>query len=137
MKKFIISIIFISLIISCKSVNNNIANNTASNYKKKEEIKNEITLKDRAGIYKSKSPYFVLNIDLKNNGYAYVTLKGWMVYNGMIRVGEPNSEDKIFKLQIDNITYIILEFNNNNLDNAKASVFLKDVLQQAMNLNKA
>ena len=136
MKKVIISIIFISLIVSCKSLNNNIADDTASNYKKKEEIENKITLKDRTGLYKSKSPYFVLNIDLKNNGYAYVTLKGWMVYNGMIKVGEPNSEDKIFKLQIDNITYIVLEFNNNNLDNAKASVFLKDVLQQAMNLNK-
>ena len=136
MKKIIISIIVVSLIVSCKSLNNNIADDTASNYKKKEEIENKITLKDRTGLYKSKSPYFVLNIDLKNNGYAYVTLKGWMVYNGMIKVGEPNSEDKIFKLQIDNITYIILEFNNNNLDNAKASVFLKDVLQQAMNLNK-
>ncbi|MEI0580187.1 hypothetical protein [Brachyspira pilosicoli] len=136
MKKIIVSVIIISLIISCKSVNNNIADNTAVNHKK-EEIKSEITLKDRVGVYKSKSPYFVLNIDLKNNGYAYVTLKGWMVYNGMIKVGEPNSEDKIFKLQVDNITYIILEFNNNNLDNAKASVFLKDVLQQAMNLNKA
>ena len=136
MKKVIISIIFISLMISCKSVNNNIADNNTRSYKK-EEIENKITLKDRAGLYKSKSPYFVLNVDLKNNGYAYVTLKGWMVYNGMIKVGEPNSEDKIFKLQIDNITYIILEFNNNNLDNAKASIFLKDVLQQAMNLNKA
>ena len=135
MKKVIISIIFISLMISCKSVNNNIADNNTRSYKK-EEIENKITLKDRAGLYKSKSPYFVLNVDLKNNGYAYVTLKGWMVYNGMIRVGEAESEDKIFKLQIDNITYIILEFNN-NLDNAKASVFLKDVLQQAMNLNKA
>ena len=135
MKKIIVSVIIISLIISCKSVNNNIADNTAVNHKK-EEIKSEIILKDRVGVYKSKSPYFVLNIDLKNNGYAYVTLKGWMVYNGMIKVGEPNSEDKIFKLQVDNITYIILEFNN-NLDNAKASVFLKDVLQQAMNLNKA
>ena len=85
-----------------------------------------------------------MNIDLKNNGYAHVTLKGWMVYNGMIKVGEPDSEDKIFKLQVDNITYIILEFNNKNLDDAKASIddakasiFLKDVLQQAMNLNKA
>ncbi|TXJ45227.1 hypothetical protein [Brachyspira pilosicoli] len=134
MKKIIISIIFISLIVSCKSVNNNIADNTAGSYK---EIENKITLKDRAGLYKSKSPYFVLNIDLKNSGYAYVTLKGWMVYNGMIKVGEPNSEDKIFKLHVDNITYIILEFNNNNLDNAKASIFLKDVLQQAMNLDKA
>ncbi|WP_157150112.1 hypothetical protein [Brachyspira sp. SAP_772] len=134
MKKFIISIIFISLIISCKSVNNNTIDTAATNYK---EIESKITLKDRSGLYKSKSPYFVLNIDLKNSGYAYVTLKGWMVYNGMIKVGEPNSEDKIFKLQVDNITYIILEFNNNNLDNAKASIFLKDVLQQALNLNKA
>lgn len=134
MKKVIISIIFISLMISCKSVNNNIADNNTRSYKK-EEIENKITLKDRAGLYKSKSPYFVLNIDLKNNGYAYVTLKGWMVYNGMIKVGEPDSEDKIFKLPVDNITYIVLEFSN--LDNAKASVFLKDVLQQAMNLNKA
>ena len=136
MKKVIISIIFISLMISCKSVNNNIADNNTRSYKK-EEIENKITLKDRAGLYKSKSPYFVLNVDLKNNGYAYVTLKGWMVYNGMIRVGEAESEDKIFKLHIDNITYIILEFNNKNLDDAKASIFLKDVLQQAMNLNKA
>lgn len=136
MKKIIVSIIFISLIVSCKSVNNNIADNTALNHKK-ENIENKIKLKDRVGLYKSKSPYFVLNIDLKNNGYAYVTLKGWMVYNGMIKVGEPNSEDKIFKLQVDNITYIILEFNDNNLNNAKASVFLKDVLQQSMNLNKA
>lgn len=136
MKKIIVSIIFISLIASCKSVNNNIADNTALNHKK-ENIENKITLKDRVGLYKSKSPYFVLNIDLKNNGYAYVTLKGWMVYNGMIKVGEPNSEDKIFKLQVDNITYIILEFSNNNLNDAKASIFLKDVLQQAMNLNKA
>ncbi|MEI0531360.1 hypothetical protein R4I97_07355 [Brachyspira pilosicoli] len=136
MKKIIISIAFISLIVSCKSVNNNISGNIASNYKK-EEIEDKITLKDRIGLYKSKSPYFVLNIDLKNNGYAYVTLKGWMVYNGMIKVGEPDSEDKIFKLQVDNITYIVLEFNNNNLNDAKASVFLKDVLQQAMNLNKA
>ena len=136
MKKVIISIIFISLVISCKSVNNNIADNNTRSYKK-EEIENKITLKDRVGLYKSKSPYFVLNIDLKNNGYAYVTLKGWMVYNGMIRVGEADSEDKIFKLHIDNITYIILEFNNKNLDDAKASIFLKDVLQQAMNLNKA
>ena len=135
MKRIIVSIIFISLIVSCKSVNNNIADNTALNHKK-ENIENKITLKDRVGLYKSKSPYFVLNIDLKNNGYAYVTLKGWMVYNGMIKVGEPNSEDKIFKLQVDNITYIILEFNNNNLNDAKASIFLKDVLQQAMNLNK-
>ena len=117
--------------VSCKSVNNNIADNAVK------EIEDKITLKDRVGLYKSKSPYFVLNIDLKNNGYAHVTLKGWMVYNGMIRVGEPNSEDKIFKLQVDNITYIILEFNNKNLDDAKASIFLKDVLQQAMNLNKA
>lgn len=131
MKKVIISIIFISLMISCKSVNNNIADNAVK------EIEDKITLKNRVGLYKSKSPYFVLNIDLKNNGYAHVTLKGWMVYNGMIRVGEPNSEDKIFKLQVDNITYIILEFNNKNLDDAKASIFLKDVLQQAMNLNKA
>ena len=117
--------------VSCKSVNNNIADNAVK------EIEDKITLKDRVGLYKSKSPYFVLNIDLKNNGYAHVTLKGWMVYNGMIRVGEPDSEDKIFKLQVDNITYIILEFNNKNLDDAKASIFLKDVLQQAMNLNKA
>ncbi|WP_157149483.1 hypothetical protein [Brachyspira pilosicoli] len=131
MKKVIISIIFISLMVSCKSVNNNIAYNAVK------EIEDKITLKDRVGLYKSKSPYFVLNIDLKNNGYAHVTLKGWMVYNGMIRVGEPDSEDKIFKLQVDNITYIILEFNNKNLDDAKASIFLKDVLQQAMNLNKA
>lgn len=107
MKKIIISIIVVSLIVSCKSLNNNIADDTASNYKKKEEIENKITLKDRTGLYKSKSPYFVLNVDLKNNGYAYVTLKGWMVYNGMIRVGEAESEDKIFKLQVDNITYII------------------------------
>lgn len=131
MKKVIISIIFISLMISCKSVNNNISDNPVK------EIEDKITLKDRVGLYKSKSPYFVLNIDLKNNGYAHVTLKGWMVYNGMIKVGEPDSEDKIFKLQVDNITYIILEFNNKNLDDAKASIFLKDVLQQAMNLNKA
>ena len=136
MKRIIISIVIISLIISCKSINNNIADNTAENYKK-EEIEKKITLKDRIGLYKSKSPYFVLNVDLKNNGYAYITLKGWMVYNGMIKVGEPNSEDKIFKLHVDNITYIILEFNNNNLNDAKASIFLKDVLQQAMNLNKA
>lgn len=134
MKKIIVSIAFISLIVSCKSVNNNTIDTASVNYKR-EEIENKITLKDRAGLYKSKSPYFVLNIDLKNNGYAYVTLKGWMVYNGMIKVGEPDSEDKIFKLPVDNITYIVLEFSN--LDNAKASVFLKDVLQQAMNLNKA
>lgn len=134
MKKIIVSIAFISLIVSCKSVNNNTIDVASVNYKR-EEIENKITLKDRAGLYKSKSPYFVLNIDLKNNGYAYVTLKGWMVYNGMIKVGEPDSEDKIFKLPVDNITYIVLEFSN--LDNAKASVFLKDVLQQAMNLNKA
>ncbi|WP_295296352.1 hypothetical protein [uncultured Brachyspira sp.] len=134
MKKIIVSIAFISLIVSCKSVNNNTIDAASVNYKR-EEIENKITLKDRAGLYKSKSPYFVLNIDLKNNGYAYVTLKGWMVYNGMIKVGEPDSEDKIFKLPVDNITYIVLEFSN--LDNAKASVFLKDVLQQAMNLNKA
>ena len=134
MKKIIVLIAFISLIVSCKSVNNNTIDAASVNYKR-EEIENKITLKDRAGLYKSKSPYFVLNIDLKNNGYAYVTLKGWMVYNGMIKVGEPDSEDKIFKLPVDNITYIVLEFSN--LDNAKASVFLKDVLQQAMNLNKA
>ena len=59
------------------------------------------TLKDRAGYYKSKSHYFTFDADLKQNGFAYVVLKGWMVYKGYVKVGEPSSEAAKFRLDID------------------------------------
>ena len=68
-----------------------------------EEKPKAITLKDRAGYYKSKSPYFTFDADLKENGYAYVVLKGWMVYRGYVKVGDPSSEATKFRLDIDNV----------------------------------
>lgn len=130
------TVIFI-IILTFSSCRNISAHKTAS---QKSEIKKNIsstkviTLKDRAGYYKSTSPYFTFNIDLKQNGYAYVILKGWMVYKGTVKIGNPNSEDKKFRLDIDNITYVILEFKD--LNNAKASVVLKGVVQQVLNMNK-
>ena len=99
-----------------------------------EEPPKAITLKDRAGYYKSKSPYFTFDADLKENGYAYVVLKGWMVYRGYVKVGDPSSEATKFRLDIDNITYVILEFKD--LNNAKASVVLKEVVQQVLPMTK-
>ncbi|WP_295154036.1 hypothetical protein [uncultured Brachyspira sp.] len=133
--KYLYIMITILAFISCKSTSSQM---TAA-YK---EVHNKeimpafksVTLRDRAGHYKSNSPYFTFNVDLKENGYANVVLKGWMVYRGVIKIGEPSSENKKFILNIDNITHIVLEFKD--LNNAKASVVLKDVVQQVLNMKK-
>ena len=132
MKPLLILIInFIILaFISCKSTAEQIEVVPEEVNNIEEPVHKAITLKDRAGYYKSKSPYFTLNIDLKGNGYAYVVLKGWMVYRGYVKVGDPSSEATKFRLDIDNITYVILEFKD--LNNAKASVVLKEVVQQVL-----
>ena len=127
---FFISISFIA----CKT--QNIQTISSVEYHNKEEIAavKVIKLKDRAGYYKSKSPYFTFNIDLKENGYANVVLKGWMVYRGVVKVGDPSSEATKFRLDIDNITHVILEFKD--INNAKASIVLKDVVQQSLDMTK-
>ena len=71
---------------------------------------------------------------MKENGYANVVLKGWMVYRGVVKVGDPSSEATKFRLDIDNITHVILEFKD--INNAKASIILKDVVQQVLDMNK-
>lgn len=132
-------ILIINLIIftfiSCKSTNTYTAKAEPEVHNKETvSIPKAITLKERAGHYKSRSPYFVFDIELKENGYANVVLKGWMVYRGIVKVGDPNSEDKKFVLDIDNITHVIVEFKD--LNNAKASVVLKDVVQQTLDMNR-
>ena len=57
-----------------------------------------------------------------------------MVYRGYVKVGDPSSEATKFRLDIDNITYVILEFKD--LNNAKASVVLKEVVQQVLPMTK-
>ncbi|WP_028328440.1 hypothetical protein [Brachyspira alvinipulli] len=135
MKSLFIILFFISIsFISCKSTNTQTV--SSLEYHNKEEVVTVkvIKLKDRAGYYKSKSPYFTFNIDLKENGYANVVLKGWMVYRGVVKVGDPSSEATKFRLDIDNVTYVILEFKD--LNNAKASIILKDVVQQSLDMTK-
>ena len=139
MKPLLILIInFIILaFISCKSTNMQMTEMQEYHNKENKQIEEPpkaITLKDRAGYYKSKSPYFTFDADLKENGYAYVVLKGWMVYRGYVKVGDPSSEATKFRLDIDNITYVILEFKD--LNNAKASVVLKEVVQQVLPMTK-
>ena len=139
MKPLLILIInFIILaFISCKSTNMQMTEMQEYHNKENKQIEEKpkaITLKDRAGYYKSKSPYFTFDADLKENGYAYVVLKGWMVYRGYVKVGDPSSEATKFRLDIDNITYVILEFKD--LNNAKASVVLKEVVQQVLPMSK-
>ena len=139
MKPLLILIInFIILaFISCKSTNMQMTEVQEYHNKENKQIEappKAITLKDRAGYYKSKSPYFTFDADLKENGYAYVVLKGWMVYRGYVKVGDPSSEATKFRLDIDNITYVILEFKD--LNNAKASVVLKEVVQQVLPMTK-
>ncbi|MEI0557220.1 hypothetical protein [Brachyspira intermedia] len=139
MKPLLILIInFIILaFISCKSTNMQMTEIVEYHNKENKEIEENpkvTTLKDRAGYYKSKSPYFTFDADLKENGYAYVVLKGWMVYRGYVKVGDPASEATKFRLDIDNITYVILEFKD--LNNAKASVVLKEVVQQVLPMSK-
>ena len=139
MKPLLILIInFIILaFISCKSTNMQMTEMQEYHNKENKQIEEKpkaITLKDRAGYYKSKSPYFTFDADLKENGYAYVVLKGWMVYRGYVKVGDPLSEATKFRLDIDNITYIILEFKD--LNKAKASVILKEVVQQVLPMSK-
>ncbi|MEI0604558.1 hypothetical protein R4K55_10075 [Brachyspira alvinipulli] len=134
--KFLYTILFFISIsfISCKTAN--VQTISSVEYHNKEEIAavKVIKLKDRAGYYKSKSPYFTFNIDLKENGYANVVLKGWMVYRGVVKVGDPSSEATKFRLDIDNITHVILEFKD--INNAKASIVLKDVVQQSLDMTK-
>ncbi|PCG19288.1 hypothetical protein [Brachyspira sp. G79] len=133
--KYMPIIFLIFAFISCKSTNTQMV--TASeevHNKETTSIPKAVTLKDRAGYYKSKSPYFTFNIDLKENGYANVVLKGWMVYRGIVKVGDPDSEDKKFVLDIDNITHVIVEFKD--LNNAEASVILKGVVQQSLDMIK-
>ena len=133
--KYILIILLILSFVSCKSTNTQmVAVSEEVHNKETTSIPKAITLKDRAGYYKSKSPYFTFNVDLKENGYANVVLKGWMVYRGIVKVGAPDSEAKKFRLDIDNITYVILEFKD--LDNAKASVILKGVVQQSIDVDK-
>ena len=139
MKPLLILIInFIILaFISCKSTNMEMTEVVEYHNKENKEVEEKpkaITLKDRSGYYKSKSPYFTFDADLKENGYAYVVLKGWMVYRGYVKVGDPASEATKFRLDIDNITYVILEFKD--LNNAKASVVLKEVVQQVLPMTK-
>ena len=140
MKPLLILIInFIILaFISCKSTNVQMKEVSEHHNKETKEVVAEkpkaTTLKDRAGYYKSKSPYFTFDADLKENGYAYVVLKGWMVYRGYVKVGDPSSEATKFRLDIDNITYVILEFKD--LNNAKASIVLKNVVQQVLPMTK-
>ncbi|WP_300365430.1 hypothetical protein [Brachyspira sp.] len=128
-------ILIILAFISCKSTPLKMTE-VAEEVHNKETISipKAITLKDRAGYYKSKSPYFTFDVNLKENGYANVVLKGWMVYRGVIKVGDPNSENKKFILDIDNITHVVLEFKD--INNAKASVVLKNVVQQTLYMNK-
>ncbi|OEJ16007.1 hypothetical protein BFL38_11155 [Brachyspira hampsonii] len=133
--KYILIVLSILIFISCKSTNTQMAAIPEEIHNKDTtSLPKAITLRDRAGYYKSKSPYFTFNIDLKENGYANVVLKGWMVYRGLVKVGDPNSEAKKFRLDIDNITYVILEFKD--LDNARASVILKGVVQQSLDMTK-
>lgn len=133
--KYLSVLIFILAFISCKSTPIQMtAVSEVANNKETTSIPKAITLKDRAGYYKSRSPYFVFNVDLKENGYANVVLKGWMVYRGVVKVGDPNSESKKFILDIDNITHVVLEFKD--LNNAKASVVLKNVVQQVLDMQK-
>lgn len=137
MKPLLILIInFIILaFISCKSTTPQMKEvQEKAPIKKEEQAPKAITLKDRAGYYKSKSPYFTFDADLKENGYAYVVLKGWMVYRGYVKVGDPSSEAIKFRLDIDNITYVILEFKD--LNNAQASIILKNVVQQVLPMTK-
>ncbi|MEI0518209.1 hypothetical protein [Brachyspira murdochii] len=133
--KYILIIFIILTLISCKSTNTQMAVVSEEVHNKENtSIPKAITLKDRAGYYKSKSPYFTFNIDLKENGYANVVLKGWMVYRGIVKVGDPNSDAKKFRLDIDNITHVIVEFKD--LNNAEASVILKGVVQQSLDMIK-
>ncbi|MEI0525641.1 hypothetical protein R4K54_06915 [Brachyspira murdochii] len=133
--KYIAIIFLILTFISCKSTNIQMAAVPEEIHNKETtSLPKAITLRDRAGYYKSKSPYFTFNVDLKENGYANVVLKGWMVYRGIVKVGDPNSEAKKFRLDIDNITYVILEFKD--LENARASVILKNVVQQVLDMDK-
>ncbi|ADG70191.1 hypothetical protein [Brachyspira murdochii] len=133
--KYILIIFIILTLISCKSTNTQMAAVSEEVHNKENtSIPKAITLKDRAGYYKSKSPYFTFNIDLKENGYANVVLKGWMVYRGIVKVGDPNSDAKKFRLDIDNITHVIVEFKD--LNNAEASVILKGVVQQSLDMIK-
>ena len=132
---FINIIIFTFILISCKSTAPQmVAMQEEVHNKESVSAPKAITLRDRAGYYKSKSPYFTFDADLKENGYAYVVLKGWMVYRGYVKVGAPTSEATKFRLDIDNITYVILEFKD--LNNAKASVVLKEVVQQVLPMSK-
>ena len=57
-----------------------------------------------------------------------------MVYRGVVKVGDPSSEATKFRLDIDNITHVILEFKD--INNAKASIVLKDVVQQSLDMTK-
>ncbi|PTY40463.1 hypothetical protein [Brachyspira hampsonii] len=133
--KYILIVLSILIFISCKSTNTQMAAIPEEIHNKETtSLPKAITLRDRAGYYKSKSPYFTFNVDLKENGYANVVLKGWMVYRGIVKVGDPNSEAKKFRLDIDNITYVIIEFKD--LENAKASVILKNVVQQVLDMDK-
>ncbi len=132
---FINIIIFTFILISCKSTAPQmVAMQEEVHNKESVSAPKAITLRDRAGYYKSKSPYFTFNVDLKENGYANVVLKGWMVYRGVVKVGDPDSENKKFILDIDNITHVVLEFKD--LNNAKASVVLKNVVQQVLDMTK-
>ncbi|CRF33086.1 hypothetical protein BRSU_1219 [Brachyspira suanatina] len=139
MKPLLILIInFIILaFISCKSTNmqmTEVREYHNKEIKQTEEKPKATILKDRAGYYKSKSPYFTFDADLKENGYAYVVLKGWMVYRGYVKVGDPSSEATKFRLDIDNVTYVMLEFKD--LNNAKASIVLENVVQQVLPMTK-
>ncbi|ANN62415.1 hypothetical protein JQ824_09200 [Brachyspira hyodysenteriae] len=138
MKLLLILIInFIILaFISCKSTDMQMKEVVEYHNKKTVEVEKPkvTTLKDRAGYYKSKSPYFTFDADLKENGYAYVVLKGWMVYRGYVKVGDPSSEATKFRLDIDNVTYVLLEFKD--LNNAKASIVLENVVQQVLPMTK-
>ena len=135
MKVLYITLFFtIFTFISCKSTNTQTISKEGYHNKEIIAAVKTIKLKDRAGYYKSKSPYFTFDIDLKENGYANVVLKGWMVYRGVVKVGDPESENKKFILDIDNITHVILEFKD--INNAKASIILKDVVQQVLDMNK-
>ncbi|WP_297295185.1 hypothetical protein [uncultured Brachyspira sp.] len=138
MKPLLILIInFIILaFISCKSTNVQMIEVSEHHNKETVEVEKPkaTILKDRAGYYKSKSPYFTFDADLKQNGFAYVVLKGWMVYRGYVKVGDPSSEATKFRLDIDNITYVILEFKD--LNNAQASIILKNVVQQVLPMTK-
>ena len=134
--KFLGIIIFFITItfISCKSTNTQAV--SLVEYHNKENISyvKTIKLKDRSGFYMSKSPYFTFNIDLKENGYADVVLRGWMVYKGIVKVGDPESENKKFILDIDNVTHVIVEFKD--MSNAKASIVLEGVVQQVLDMTK-